>query len=85
MANSEYTQEEREISKGNPHNYEAGFTIENHRDELIERLGKAIKRINELESEAAANREGNRKRVARHRAKNSRNRTPADKIDPNDR
>ena len=28
--------------------YEANWTIEQHRDELIERLGKAITRINEL-------------------------------------
>lgn len=40
--------------KGNPHGYEAGFTIEQHRDELIERLGKAIKRIAELEAELLA-------------------------------
>jgi hypothetical protein len=33
----------------NPYKYEANWTIEQHRDELIERLGKAIKRINELE------------------------------------
>lgn len=34
----------------NPYRYEAGFTIEQHVEELIERLGKAVKRINELES-----------------------------------
>lgn len=39
------------MNKGNPYSYEAGYTIENHRDELIERLGKAIKRINELETQ----------------------------------
>lgn len=34
----------------NPYRYETGFTIEQHVEELIDRLGKAIKRINELES-----------------------------------
>lgn len=38
----------------NPHGYEKGFTIEQHRDELIARLGNAIKRINELESQLSA-------------------------------
>jgi hypothetical protein len=38
---------------GNPHNYEPGFTIEQHRDELIDRLGAAIKRINELSNSHA--------------------------------
>lgn len=32
----------------NPHGYEAGFTIEQHRDELLERLGLAIRTINAL-------------------------------------
>ena len=36
---------------GNPHGYEPGFTIEQHRDELIERLGEAIKRLNAAQSE----------------------------------
>lgn len=33
---------------GNPHGYEAGFTIEQHRDELIDRLGLALKEIAKL-------------------------------------
>lgn len=53
----------------NPHNYDAGFTVENHRDELIDRLGKAIGRINELEEEIGSFKEANRKRVAKFRAK----------------
>lgn len=35
---------------GNPYRYEPGWTIEQHRDELIDRLGRAIRRINELEA-----------------------------------
>lgn len=31
----------------NPFGYERGFTIEQHRDELIERLGEAIKQLSE--------------------------------------
>ena len=38
------------ITAHNPYNYSSGFTVEQHRDELIDRLGKAIKRINELEA-----------------------------------
>lgn len=38
----------------NPYGYEQSFTIEQHRDELIGRLGAAIKRINELESQLFA-------------------------------
>lgn len=29
----------------NPHNYETSWTIEQHRDELIERLGEAIRQL----------------------------------------
>lgn len=42
--------ESQPSTTGNPHRYENNWTIENHRDELIYRLGNAIKRINELES-----------------------------------
>jgi hypothetical protein len=38
----------------NPHNYEPEFTIEHHRDELIDRLGAAIRCINEREAKIAA-------------------------------
>jgi hypothetical protein len=38
----------------NPHVYEPGFTIEQHRDDLIDRLGKSIKIINEREQQLAA-------------------------------
>lgn len=38
----------------NPHGYEPGFTIEQHRDELIERLSEAIRRIGTLEAECDA-------------------------------
>jgi vacuolar-type H+-ATPase subunit D/Vma8 len=39
------------METSNPHGYEPSWTIEQHRDELIERLGNAIKRINELEEQ----------------------------------
>ena len=39
---------------GNPHGYEAGFTIEQHRDELIDRLGLALKEIAKLKADRTA-------------------------------
>lgn len=38
----------------NPHRYGLTWTIEQHRDELIGRLGNAIKQINHLEAQNAA-------------------------------
>ena len=38
----------------NPHGYEKSFTVEQHRDELIDRLGSAIKQINAAESKLTA-------------------------------
>jgi hypothetical protein len=48
------------VNQGNPYRYEPGWTIEQHRDELIDRLGNAIKRINEVEGELARERERGR-------------------------
>ena len=39
--------------KGNPHGYEAGFTIEQHRDELIDRLMAAINELATKDAELA--------------------------------
>lgn len=35
--------------RGNPYGYELGFTVHDHVEDLIDRLGKAIKRIRQLE------------------------------------